>query len=99
MFNSIEYDVHEAFPFQYITKTGRKTDNININPMIYIVNDYQTARTQILNNRINIGNIIFIGANKYKDCYLEISEDLRNRKIKNSSIASLGSDFFSVCTS
>jgi hypothetical protein len=83
LYRSIEHDIHRAFPFQYITKTGRKTDNIPIDPMIYIVNDYQTARTYILNNGNDISNVVFIGANKYKDCYLDISEDLNNQKIKN----------------
>jgi len=83
LFNCIENDIHKAFPFQYITKTGRKTDNISIDPMIYIVNDYQTARTHILNKRNNISNVIFIGANKYKDCHLEISEDLKSKRIEN----------------
>jgi hypothetical protein len=83
LFKSLVYDIHKAFPFQYITKTGVTTDNVPIDPMIYIVNDYQTARTYILNNSNNIGNIIFIGANKYRDCYLDISEDLNNHKMKN----------------
>lgn len=83
LFDSVEYDIHKAFPFQYITKTGKKTDNIPIDPMIYIVNDYQTARTHILNKGSKISNVIFIGANKYKDCHLEISEDLNNKRIEN----------------
>ncbi len=75
--------IHKAFPFQYIAKTGKKSDNIPIDPMIYIVNDYQTARTYILDKKIKIRNIIFIGANKYKDCHLEISEDLNNMRTEN----------------
>lgn len=75
--------IHKAFPFQYITKTGKKSDNIPIDPMIYIVNDYQTAKIYILDKKIKIRNIIFIGANKYKDCHLGISEDLNNKRIEN----------------
>ena len=83
LFDSIEKDIHKAFPFQYITKTGTKTNNVPIDPMIYIVNDYQTARTYILDQINNISNVIFIGANKYKDYHLEISEDLNNKRIEN----------------
>jgi hypothetical protein len=75
--------IHKAFPFQYITKTGRKSDNIPIDPMIYIVNDYQTARKYILEKDIKICNITFIGGNKYSDYYLDISEDLNNKRIEN----------------
>jgi len=75
--------IHKAFPFQYITKSGNKTDNLPIDPMIYIVNDYETARKQILDKGIKIRNITIIGSNKYKDYHLEISEDLNNKRIEN----------------
>ena len=75
--------IHKAFPFRYIAKSGKKTDNIPIAPIIYIVNDYQTARQYILDKGISIRNIIFIGANKYNDNHLEISEDLNNKRIEN----------------
>jgi len=75
--------IHKAIPFQYVTKSGAKTDNIPIDPMIYIVNDYDTARNQILNKGIEIRNITFIGQNKYKDNYLAIAEDLRDNRYEN----------------
>jgi len=75
--------IHKAFPFRYVAKSGKETDNIPIDPMIYIVNDYETARKHILEKGISIRNITFIGQNKYKDCFLEISEDLNNNKIEN----------------
>ena len=75
--------IHKAFPFQYITKTGRKSDNIPIDPMIYIVNDYQTVREQILEKGIKIRNITFIGGNKYNDYCRDISEDLNNKRVEN----------------
>jgi hypothetical protein len=80
---STENNIHKAFPFQYITKTGNKTDNIPTDPMIYIVNDYETARKYILDKGITIHNITFIGENKYKENYLEISEDLNNKRVEN----------------
>ncbi|MEA1973764.1 MAG: hypothetical protein U9N34_10810, partial [Candidatus Cloacimonadota bacterium] len=75
--------IHKAFPFQYITKTGKKTDNLPIDPMIFIVNDYETARKQLFEKGIKVRNVTIIGSNKYKDCHLEISEDLNNKRIEN----------------
>lgn len=75
--------IHKAFPFQYVTKSGKQTDNIPIDPMIYIVNDYETVRKHILSQEITVRNITFIGENKYKEHCLEITEDLNNGKIEN----------------
>ena len=75
--------IHKAFPFQYITKTGKKADNLPIDPMIYIVNDYATAQKCILDIGIKVRNITIIGSNKYIDHHREISEDLNNKRIEN----------------
>lgn len=75
--------IYKALPFRYIAKSGIQMDNIPIDPMIYIVNDYETVREHILAKGISIRNITFIGQNKYKEHYLEISEDLNNNKIEN----------------
>lgn len=75
--------IHKAFPFQYVTKSGKQTDNIPIDPMLFVVNDYETVRNHILTQNITIRNITFIGENKYKEHYLEITEDLNNGKIEN----------------
>ncbi len=75
--------VHKAFPFRYIASTGSVTDNLPIDPMIYIVNSYETARKHILEQGINIENVIFIGANKYQDYILNVSSDIANNKFKN----------------
>lgn len=75
--------IHKAFPFQYVAKSGKQTNNIPIDPMIYIVNDYETVREHILTQEITVRNITFIGENKYKENYLEITEDLNNGRIEN----------------
>ncbi len=76
-------NIHKAFPFQYIAKSGKKTDNLPMDPMIFIVNDYETARNHILDKGINVRNITIIGSYKYKDHHREISEDLNNKRIEN----------------
>lgn len=75
--------IHKAFPFQYITKSGKQTDNIPIDPMLFVVNDYETVRNHILTQNVTIRNITFIGENKYKEHHLEITEDINNGKIEN----------------
>lgn len=75
--------IHKAFPFQYVTKSGKQTDNIPIDPMLFVVNDYETVRNHILTQNVRIRNITFIGENKYKEHHLEITEDLNNGKIEN----------------
>jgi len=75
--------IHKAFPFQYVTKSGKQSNNIPIDPMIYVVNDYETVRRHILTQEIIVRNITFIGGNKYKELHLEITEDLNNGKIEN----------------
>ncbi|NCC81920.1 MAG: hypothetical protein EOM04_06600 [Clostridia bacterium] len=76
-------NIHKAFPFQYIAKSGKKTDNLPMDPMIFIVNDYETARKHILDKGIKVRNITIIGSNKYKNHHREISEDLNNKRIEN----------------
>lgn len=76
-------NINKAFPFQYIAKSGKKTDNLPMDSMIFIVNDYETARKHILDIGIKVRNITIIGSNKYKDHHREISEDLNNKRIEN----------------
>lgn len=76
-------NIHKAFPFRYVTKTGKIIDNIPIDPMIYIVNDYDAFRKHILSKGVNIRNVIIIGQNKYKEQCGSISSDLRSKKFES----------------
>ena len=75
--------IHKAFPFRYIARTGKYSDNIPIDPMIYIVNDYKTAKKYIVDKGIKIKSIIFIGANKYQENELNLSLDIANNIFEN----------------
>jgi len=75
--------INKAFPFRYISKSGNYTDNLPFDPMIYIVNDYTTVREHIFTKNIKIKNIIFIGANKYRDYETCIANDLSYKKYEN----------------
>jgi len=75
--------IHKAFPFRYITSSGKISDNIPIDPMIYIVNNYETAKEHIINKGIKIKNIIFVGKNKYQDIELTLSTDYSDCLFEN----------------
>lgn len=73
---------YKSIPFRYISKSGDKSDNIPIDPMLYIVNDYDTVREFILNEGIPIQNVTIVGSTKYREKLTEISADLNNAKFK-----------------
>ena len=75
--------IHKAFPFRYLTSNGKATDNIPIDPMIYIVNNYETVKEHLINKGVKINNIIFIGKNKYQDIELNLSTDYNNGLFEN----------------
>lgn len=80
-----ELDFHKSFPFQYITKTGRVENNLPLEPMIYIVPDYETFREFVSKDEKDekIECVIFIGENKYKSDELrKVKRDLRSDVIK-----------------
>lgn len=76
--------IHKAFPFEYISKSGKHFPNLPIDPMIYIVNDYETAKGHVFNLQdIEIDTIVFIGASKYREYISNIFNDQRKQKFKN----------------
>ncbi|MBD3343274.1 MAG: hypothetical protein GF353_29530 [Candidatus Lokiarchaeota archaeon] len=77
-------NIQKAFPFEYITKNNKHTSNLPIDPMIYIANDYETAKEFILDrNDVNVDFAVFIGASKYRDNISIISDDRRKEKFEN----------------
>jgi hypothetical protein len=76
--------IYEAIPFQYFSKKGKPDKNLPIDPMIYIVNDYETVREFVFDQQnTRIDTIVFIGEAKYKDSLIKISGDLRQEKFNN----------------
>jgi hypothetical protein len=77
-------EIHKSLPFRYIAKSGEISDNLPIDPMIYIVNDYETAQKYIINSlESNVDTLVFIGDSKYRDCLSIVENDLRNQRFKN----------------
>ena len=81
---SIGVDLRKAIPFQWVTKKGLKkheSEFIPIEPMIYLVPDYDTFREHLLNEIDNLDSVVFIGRNKYEPYMSSISYDLRRGNI------------------
>lgn len=53
-------------PFQYINKNGEIYPDTPFDPILYVVNDFETAERFLIDKDIEIDTIIFIGDNKYK---------------------------------
>lgn len=76
--------IYSSIPFQYISKNNTRHENLPIDPMIYIVNEYETIREFVFNeDNVKVDTIIFIGETKYKDWLISISNDLMRGKLKN----------------
>jgi hypothetical protein len=76
--------IYKAIPFQYFSKKGKPDKNLPIDPMIYIVNDYETVREFVFDKQnTKIDTIIFIGGAKYKESLINISGDLKREKFNN----------------
>ncbi len=81
---SINNDLSKAIPYLYITKSGNKSRNLNISPMLVIANDYETLEEFVLEKGIKIESLIIIGKNKYKGTDLtKIKRALREGEISS----------------
>lgn len=77
-----DVDVYKSIPIQYVTSGGVRNDNLPIDPMLYIVNDYETAKEFILREQ-KIDTIIIVGDNKYRECSRSVAQDIRASRISN----------------
>jgi hypothetical protein len=78
-----EINLLKAIPFQWVNKNGKfETSQIPIDPMIYLVPDYETFQEYILDANIDVETVIFIGKNKYtEDSLKQLKKDLRNEEV------------------
>lgn len=58
--------IPSCIPFQYINKSGEIYPDTPFDPILYVVNDFATAKEFIINKDIEIDTVLFIGDNKYK---------------------------------
>lgn len=76
--------IYSSIPFQYISKRNKRNENLPIDPMIYIVNDYDTVRDFVFKeDNVKLDTLIFIGETKYKDWLISIEKDLKRGKFNN----------------
>ena len=81
---SIDVDLRKAIPFQWVTKKGlekHESKFIPVEPMIYLVPDYDTFKEHLMGEIDNLDSVIFIGRNKYEPYIANISYDLRRENI------------------
>lgn len=74
--------IYKSLPIRYIAKSGKETDNLPIDSMVYITNDYETASEFVL-GRYDIETIVIVGASKYRDYVPKISGDIRAERVQN----------------
>jgi hypothetical protein len=55
-----------CIPYQYLNKNGKVEGKTSFEPILYVVNDFATAKEFIIDKDIEIDTILFIGDNKYK---------------------------------
>lgn len=79
-----DIDLKKAIPFKWVTKKGFKKDEseyIPIEPMIYLLPDYETFKEFVLEDIDKLDSVVFIGRNKYIPFITRIRKDLRNKTI------------------
>ncbi|AEE54566.1 hypothetical protein [Haliscomenobacter hydrossis] len=73
----------KAIPYQWVNKNGNfETTPIPIDPMIYLVPDYETFKEFIFGADIQVDMVAVVGKNKYQsDTLRQIKRDLREEVI------------------
>lgn len=78
-------DIKKAIPYKWVTKKGlvkKSSDNLPIEPMIYLLPDYESFKDFVYEEVDNLETVVFIGKNKYEAELTQIRKDLRLKKIK-----------------
>ena len=79
-----EVELKKAIPFKWVTKKGfdrDESDFIPIEPMIYLLPDYETFKEFVFDEIENLDSVVFIGKNKYEPFITQIKRDLRKGNI------------------
>jgi len=77
-------DLKKAIPFKWVTKKGMSKDEsdfIPVEPMVYLLPDYETFKEFVFDGIDSLDSVIFIGKNKYEPHLTKIRKDLRNGEI------------------
>jgi len=82
--NITSIDLKKAIPFKWVTKKGMSKDEsdfIPVEPMVYLLPDYETFKEFVFDGIDSLDSVIFIGKNKYEPHLTKIRKDLRNGEI------------------
>lgn len=77
-------DIKKAIPFKWVTKKGmnkNSSDFLPIEPMIYLLPDYESFKEFVYDEIDKLDSVIFIGRNKYLSNITNIRRDLRTEVI------------------
>ncbi|HYX06809.1 MAG TPA: hypothetical protein VE912_08770, partial [Bacteroidales bacterium] len=77
-----EVILSKALPYQWVNKNGKfENTPIPIDPMMYLVPDYETFKEYIFESGIEVNAVIAIGKNKYHSSIRKIKRDLREEEV------------------
>lgn len=79
-----EIELKKAIPFKWVSRKGidkDESDFIPIEPMIYLLPDYETFKDFVFDKIENLDSVVFIGKNKYEPYLTQIKRDLRKNNI------------------
>jgi len=75
-----DIDLKKAIPFKWVSKAGIKKEEaefIPVEPMIYLIPDYETFKQFVLAGVDKLDSVVFIGKNKYEPFITNIKRDIR----------------------
>jgi hypothetical protein len=78
--NEILPKIPSCIPFQYINKRGEVYPDTSFDPLLIVVNDFNTAKEFFIEKGIPIDTITFIGDTKYQQSISAISKVYRQQK-------------------
>lgn len=78
--NEILPKIPSCIPYQYINKSGEVYPDTPFDPLLIVVNDFNTAKEFFIEEGIPIDTIVFIGDTKYQQSISAISKAYRQQK-------------------
>lgn len=78
--NEIITKIPSCIPFQYVNKSGEVYPDTPFDPLLIVVNDFNTAKEFFIEKGVPIDTIAFIGDTKYQQSISAISKSYRQQK-------------------
>lgn len=78
--NEILPKIPSCIPYQYVNKSGEVYPDTPFDPLLIVVNDFNTAKEFFIEKGIPIDTIVFIGDTKYQQSISAISKAYRQQK-------------------